>query len=91
MIIFLSLQTRWVTRRPRTAWYNQDLKAAKREKRQAERKYRKSGLAVHKQLLGNRVLLTKTCLNFPSVVIIKIKSRSRTLVNCSKLLTDSLP
>ena len=40
------LRTLWVTHRSRTAWYNQDLKAAKHEKRQAERKYRKTGLAV---------------------------------------------
>jgi len=47
--------TRWVTQRPRTltirtAWYTHDLRTAKREKRRAERKFRKSGLVVHKQL-----------------------------------------
>ena len=44
------LQTRWVTHRPCCAWYTSDLRAMKREKRQAERKFRKSRLEVHKQL-----------------------------------------
>jgi len=44
------LQTRWVTHRPCCAWYTSDLRAMKREKRQAERKVRKSRLEVHKQL-----------------------------------------
>ena len=33
-----------------SAWYTSDLRAMKREKRQAERKFRKSRLEVHKQL-----------------------------------------
>lgn len=41
--------------------------------------------------LKNRALLTISCLNFPSLVIIKIKSRTRTLVNCLNLLMDFLP
>ena len=44
------LQTRWVTHRPRSIWYTSALRAMKREKRQAERKFRKSRLEVHKQL-----------------------------------------
>ena len=44
------LQTRWVTHRLRSAWYTSDLRAMKREKRQSERKFRKSRLEVHKQL-----------------------------------------
>ena len=44
------LQTRWVTHRPCCAWYTSDLRAMKREKHQAERKFRKSRLEVHKQL-----------------------------------------
>lgn len=43
------LKTRWVTHRPRNAWYTHDLRTAKREKRRAERKFGKSGLVVHKQ------------------------------------------
>jgi len=58
------LQTRWITHRPRTVWYNQDLKVAKREKRQAERKYRKSGLAVHKQLFEESCATYNNLLEF---------------------------
>ena len=46
----LPLQTRWVTHRPCCAWYTSDLRAMKREKRQAERKFRKSRLEVHRKL-----------------------------------------
>lgn len=64
IIIFLFPQTRRVTHRPRTVWYNQDLKVAKREKRQAERKYRKSGLAVHKQLFEESCATYNNLLEF---------------------------
>ena len=44
------LQTRWVNHRPRAAWFNQDLRVAKREKRRLERMFRKTHLIVHRQL-----------------------------------------
>ncbi|PIK62499.1 hypothetical protein BSL78_00596 [Apostichopus japonicus] len=39
-----------VIMRPRTKWYSRDIRLAKREKRKCERKYKHSGLIVHKQL-----------------------------------------
>ena len=44
------VQTRVVNRRPWAPWYNEDLREAKREKRRAERKFRKTKLTVSKQM-----------------------------------------
>ena len=44
------VQTRVVNHRPWAPWYNEDLREAKREKRRAERKFRKTKLTVNKQM-----------------------------------------
>ena len=38
------------TVRPNTDWYSEDITEAKRNRRKAERKWRKSGLEIHKQI-----------------------------------------
>ncbi|CAB4015684.1 Hypothetical predicted protein [Paramuricea clavata] len=42
------IQTREINYRPWAPWYNDDLRAVKREKRRLERKFKKSGLTIHK-------------------------------------------
>ncbi|WAR22120.1 hypothetical protein MAR_016094 [Mya arenaria] len=44
------LQTKVITIRPNTPWYNDSLRAAKRNRRKAERKMRKSNLTVHTEI-----------------------------------------
>ena len=44
------VQTRRVKHRPYAIWFNDELRAEKREKRRLERKYRKSGLTTDNQL-----------------------------------------
>ncbi|WAR11312.1 hypothetical protein MAR_025492, partial [Mya arenaria] len=44
------LQTKVTTIRPNTTWYNDSLRAAKRNRRKAERKMRKSNLTVHTEI-----------------------------------------
>ena len=41
------LRTRTFTNRPRMPWYNDDIKAAIRERRRAERKWKRSGVHEH--------------------------------------------
>ena len=61
------------THRPRSAWYKSDLRAMKREKRQAEGKFRNHDLRSTSNFLRSRVLLIIACLNQPSVVTISKK------------------
>ena len=44
------VQTRVVNYHPWDPWYNEDLREAKREKRKAERKFRKTKLRLNKQM-----------------------------------------
>ncbi|WAR06156.1 hypothetical protein MAR_021525, partial [Mya arenaria] len=44
------LQTKVITIRPNTPWYNDSLRAAKRNRRKAERKMRKSNLTFHTEI-----------------------------------------
>lgn len=44
------LKTIKVTARPNTEWFNDSITEAKRDRRRAERRWRKSGLEVHKQI-----------------------------------------
>lgn len=44
------LQTKQITLRPNTEWYTSELWESKRERRKAERKMRKTGLTIHKQI-----------------------------------------
>ena len=45
------LVTRTISDRPFSPWYNLEVKAAKSERRKAERKWLKSGLTIHKNIL----------------------------------------
>ena len=44
------LRTRSITIRPEAKWYNEETRAAKQQRRQAERRWRKSGLTVHRDI-----------------------------------------
>ena len=46
----MPLNTKKVTERPYSDWYNLDIKAAKTDRRKKERIWRKTGLTVHKQI-----------------------------------------
>ena len=50
------LNTRCVMQRPNSPWYNETLHSLKREKRTgtAERKWKKTGLTVHEQILHEK-------------------------------------
>ena len=48
--IHATLLEKNVRMRPHTAWYNDDLRDAKQERRRRERTWRKSKLKVHKQM-----------------------------------------
>ena len=50
------IQSRWLKHRPYAPWYSDDLRQVKHEKRRLERKYRKSGLTVDKQLFEDKCL-----------------------------------
>ena len=50
------IQFRWAKRRPHAPWYSDDLRQVKHEKQRLERKYRKSGLLVDKQLFEDKCL-----------------------------------
>ncbi|XP_068674525.1 uncharacterized protein [Montipora foliosa] len=43
-------RTRFVTLRPHAPWFDDGLRTAKQEKRRCERRWRKSGLEVHRQI-----------------------------------------
>ena len=49
-----SLQTKVILLRPNTQWYADELHAAKRERRKAERQMRKTNLEVHKQVYEDK-------------------------------------
>lgn len=44
------LQTKQITLRPNTEWYTSELRESNGERRKAERKMRKTGLTIHKQI-----------------------------------------
>ncbi|CAH3198680.1 unnamed protein product, partial [Porites evermanni] len=50
------IESRWLKHRPYAPWYSGDLRQVKHEKRRLERKYRKSGLPVEKQLFEDKCL-----------------------------------
>ena len=50
------IQSRWLKHRRYAPWYSNDLRQVKHEKRRLERKYRKSGLTVDKQLFEDKCL-----------------------------------
>ena len=54
-------KTKTVTVRPKSEWYNQEVDTARKEKRQFERKWRATGLTVHRQMYceaRNRLMKT---------------------------------
>lgn len=44
------VKTRTITQRPEASWYDESTRVAKQKRRQAERRWRKSGLEVHRQM-----------------------------------------
>ena len=46
--------SRYVSGRPRAPWHDASLKTAKQERRKAERKWRKTGLEIHRQIYQQR-------------------------------------
>ena len=48
------LVTRCVSNRPRASWHDSSLKSAKQERRRAERKWRSTGVEVHRQMYHQR-------------------------------------
>ena len=44
------IKTRTITIRPESEWYNSEIRAAKQQRRQAERLWRKTGLTVHREI-----------------------------------------
>ena len=57
------VRTRTVTLRPYSPWYDDNLRSLKRAKRQAERKYVKSGLEVHRQIFEDQCPIYSDALN----------------------------
>ena len=54
---------RTVTLRPYSPWYDDNLRSLKRAKRQAEQKYVKSGLEVHRQIFEDQCRIYSDALN----------------------------
>jgi len=48
------IKTRTLTVRPEAAWYGATIRAAKQQRRQAERLWRKTGLTVHREMFTER-------------------------------------
>ena len=56
------IRSRTVTDRPSAPWLTNDIKAAKTERRRAERRWRKTGLPVHKAIFKNFHLKVQNCI-----------------------------
>lgn len=83
------LQTKTVIVRPNTQWYSDQLRTAKREKRQAERKWRSSKLEVHRDIFYDRCkiaskLLYETKETYYSSKIESIGNDSKQLFRITK-------
>ena len=68
-----------ITHRPNSPWYNDDLHNLKREKRTAERKWKKSGLTVHKQVFYDKCKAYREALNAS-----KIEYHQSKIQNCNQ-------
>ena len=77
------LITRNITHRPNSPWYNDDLHNLKREKRAAERKWKKSGLTVHKQIFNDKCKTYCEALNASKKSTIKVKFKTVIKINSS--------
>jgi hypothetical protein len=58
----VSLIAKNIILRPNTEWYSDELRAAKRDRRKAERRMRKSNLTVHREMFRDTCLKTNTLL-----------------------------
>lgn len=56
------MQTKTITLRPNTQWYSEELHTAKREKRKAERVWRRTNLEIHRQIYREKCLLSSRLL-----------------------------
>ena len=56
------LKSKNIILRPNTEWYSDELRAAKRDRRKAERRMRKSNLTVHREMFRDTCLKTNTLL-----------------------------
>ena len=56
------LKSKNIILRPNTEWYSDELRAAKRDHRKAERRMRKSNLTVHREMFRDTCLKTNTLL-----------------------------
>jgi hypothetical protein len=65
--------------RPSTDWYSDELRAAKRDRRKAERRMRKSNLTVHREMFRDTCLKNKhTSLEMQEKLLFKQNIRNRT-------------
>jgi hypothetical protein len=51
------LKSKNIILRPNTEWYSDELRAAKRDRRKAERRMRKSNLTVHREMFHDVSLI----------------------------------
>ena len=65
-----------VRMRPDTAWYNDDLRDAKQERRRLERTWRKSKLEVHKQMFREQCKLVNDMLLYAKTTFYSEKIRA---------------
>jgi nicotinamide riboside kinase len=56
------LKSKNIILRPNTEWYSDELRAAKRDRRKAERRMRKSNLTVHREMFRDSCLKANTLL-----------------------------
>ena len=56
LVSLAPVQSKVITIRPDCAWYTGELRAAKRERRKAERQMRRTGLTVHKEIFRSHCI-----------------------------------
>ena len=73
------LKSKNIILRPNTEWYSDELRAAKRDRRKAERRMRKSNLTVHREMFRDTCLKNKhTSLEMQEKLLFKQNIRNRT-------------
>ena len=85
------LQAKFVTIRPKAPWYTDDIKEAKRRRRQAERRLIKSGLCIDKELYRRECELYYECIFMARSTYLKnliAESNSKQLFNIVKSLSS---
>ena len=85
------LRPRRITGRPSAPWLTVQIKEAKQQRRRAERRWRKSGLTVHRQIfIHHREKVKKLFLQAKNYVCNKIESSScKDLFHITDQLSDS--